>query len=636
MQRQPQLTIGMAHHTDFHGAYFTIQSLRLNHDCADAVEIVVIDNSPRTADAQDLRNYLASIPNTKYVPTQEAVGTSVPRDRVFREASAPTVLCVDCHVLFAPGAIAALRDWWEGQPRDSRDMITGPILYDNLSVLGTHFNRQWRAEMWGTWGIAWACPCRKGHFSPVQQTDDALTYVDLVSGQRVDRCHHCDRSLPSISWSNHEHHLRNAGYTLLVEQSSPFEIPGQGLGAFSMRREAWVGFHSKARGFGGEELYVHQKVRNAGGHVYCHPAIKWCHRFGRPGGPKYPLNRYSKVRNYVLEFQELNWDLGPIEEHFVSSGLLTKPEWLHLLENPGDHVAPPEGFRQCHETKSVAAPQAALPQPPPGEHNLDTLYEWCAGVPRDLQIHAPKIREFAGASQHVTAVVKRREWDVFLAAGRPDDLVVWTTEPDPLHAILHATVEATETNPYAARRIKHYTVHALKDLAAVKTIDETDLLVLDSVHHADRLFVELTQFSPHVRRRIILRGTQAFGEVAEGGHGPGLLAGLRRWMQAHPDWSVIYHSTEQYGLTVISRDSADKPRPPKLLTLAANFTAAVASHVADGLAKVTVDQLNGRLGTCMLCDQRRDNRCMVCGCFLEPKAAMRSSTCPLGKWSQPG
>lgn len=37
---------------------------------------------------------------------------------------------------------------------------------------------------------------------------------------------------------------------------------------------------------------------------------------------------------------------------------------------------------------------------------------------------------------------------------------------------------------------------------------------------------------------------------------------------------------------------------------------------------------------CSLCDQRNDDRCSVCGCFLAEKAAWRSSECPLGKWNQ--
>ena len=37
----------------------------------------------------------------------------------------------------------------------------------------------------------------------------------------------------------------------------PFEIPMQGLGMFSCRKEAWLGFNPLFNGFGGEEGYIH-------------------------------------------------------------------------------------------------------------------------------------------------------------------------------------------------------------------------------------------------------------------------------------------------------------------------------------------------------------------------------------------
>jgi hypothetical protein len=209
-----------------------------------------------------------------------------------------------------------------------------------------------------------------------------------------------------------------------------------------------------------------------------------------------------------------------------------------------------------------------------------------------------------------------------------------TTERDALHDRLHDVVTRTEVSPRAPRRLKHYTVHAGVDSPDIQEIEPTDLLVIDTVHHADRLLGELGRFAGQVRKRIALRGTQQFGEIAEGGKGPGLLAGLRRWLREHPEWSVIYHAPEQYGLTVISRDPKDKPKLPGVLTLASNFAKAVAEHVSDGLQHVTGEQLEARLQICSLCDVRRDTRCAACGCFLQPKAGMRSSVCPLGKWPE--
>ena len=45
----------------------------------------------------------------------------------------------------------------------------------------------------------------------------------------------------------------------------PFEITMQGLGLFACRRDAWPGFNPAFRGFGGEEGYIHEKIRQRGG-----------------------------------------------------------------------------------------------------------------------------------------------------------------------------------------------------------------------------------------------------------------------------------------------------------------------------------------------------------------------------------
>ncbi len=132
-------------------------------------------------------------------------------------------------------------------------------------------------------------------------------------------------------------------------------------------------------------------------------------------------------------------------------------------------------------------------------------------------------------------------------------------------------------------------------------------------------------------RYIALHDTQIFGEHGEDG-GPGLLPALRRFLKERPEWSVVYHSEANHGLTVIGRDPRDKPPLPGAIAMAGNFARALAAHVADGMGKATAATLQARLETCMLCDLRRDDRCAKCGCYIAVKAQWASSECPLGKW----
>ena len=164
-------------------------------------------------------------------------------------------------------------------------------------------------------------------------------------------------------------------------------------------------------------------------------------------------------------------------------------------------------------------------------------------------------------------------------------------------------------------------------------IDETDLLFIDTRHTAEQLWSELDRHALKVRRWIVLHDTQIFGERGEDG-GPGLLPAIRRFLNENPEWSVVHHTQANHGLTVLSRDPHDKPALPGTIKMAANFTKSLAAHVADGLQKVEAPELQQRLEICTLCDQRNDDRCSVCGCYLAEKASWRSSECPLGKWKR--
>ena len=99
--------------------------------------------------------------------------------------------------------------------------------------------------------------------------------------------------------------------------SEPFEIEMQGLGVFSCRKDAWLGFNPRFRGFGGAEFYIHEKYRQAGHKCWCLPWFRWLHRFGRPLGVPYPLTTEDKLWNYLVGWNELGLSLEPIYENFL-------------------------------------------------------------------------------------------------------------------------------------------------------------------------------------------------------------------------------------------------------------------------------------------------------------------------------
>ena len=257
-RQRRKLCIGMSTYDDYDGVYFSVQAIRLYHaEVADQIEILVIDNNPTGAGATALKALEDSIENYRYVPEADAVGSSV-RDRIFGEANADFVMVMDCHVFLAPGALAKLIAYFDADPL-TNDLLQGPLVYDDLTSLSTHFEPKWGSGMFGSW-----------ESDPRGLDPDA----------------------------------------------EPFDIPMQGLGLFACRKDAWPGFNKRLRGFGAEEGYIHEKVRQAGGRSLCLPFLVWMHRFNRPLGVPYPINWADRIRNYMIAWQEIGWDLAPIQTHF--------------------------------------------------------------------------------------------------------------------------------------------------------------------------------------------------------------------------------------------------------------------------------------------------------------------------------
>jgi hypothetical protein len=258
--RKPgKLTIGMATFDDYDGVYFSLQALRIYHpEIVAQTDFLVIDNNPDGPCGEALKALEESTPNYRYVPFQERSGTAASKDQVFNEAGGSFVLCLDCHVFVVPGALRRLIEYIDAHPT-TMDLLQGPLLYDDLNRISTHFAPTWRGGMYGCW-----------------ESD--------ARGEDPD--------------------------------ADPFDIPMQGMGLFACRREAWPGFHPQFRGFGGEEGYIHEKFRQRGGRTLCLPFLRWVHRFRRPMGLPYLNTWEDRVRNYLLGFRELGLPTEQLERHY--------------------------------------------------------------------------------------------------------------------------------------------------------------------------------------------------------------------------------------------------------------------------------------------------------------------------------
>lgn len=242
-----KLTIGMATYDDYDGVYFTIQSLRMYHDICntDEVEFVVIDNNPTSKYGEETKKFVERI-HGKYF-TNENKNTSFSKYKIADLASGEYVLILDCHVLLSLGSINCLLSHYEKSP-DCKDLIQGPLLYDDLKTVSTHFDPKWSGHMYGVWA------------------------------------------------TNKE----------AYEKNEPFEIPMQGMGLLSFEKKNWPRINNNFIGFGGEEGYIAEKFKQNGGKNICLPGLKWSHRFGRPAGVPYRLILEDRIYNYFLGWMEID------------------------------------------------------------------------------------------------------------------------------------------------------------------------------------------------------------------------------------------------------------------------------------------------------------------------------------------
>ncbi|CAN5410681.1 hypothetical protein BH11PLA2_BH11PLA2_34670 [soil metagenome] len=584
-----KLTIGMAVYlntpAEFEIVWGTIQHLRLVHaEVMAETEILVVDNNP-TSDASKrlvnlIRNWMSH--QVRYLPYTAATGTAAPRQHVFEQANGEVVLCIDPHIFLQPGGLRRLLDFAAANP-DSQDLWQGPMLYDSLDPghCVTHMDPVWREEMFGIWG----------------------------SDPR--------------------------GFAL---ESPPFEIPMHGLGLFGCRRDAWLGFNEKFKGFGGEEGYIHEKFRQAGRKTLCLPFLRWLHLF-REGAAPYPLTTNDKLSNYLVGWSELGKDIAEPRAHFT--GRIPEDQVAVVFANLGltDPV-------QAGSASPVVAPLSTAIAPPT-YGGIDGEYFRVCQTASDINEHLPVIRALADKCERITEFgLGYGLTSIALLSARPKLLQSYdSSAPLVDYVTLSKLCPSTQWNIRVGNTLE------------VPPIDETELLVIDSLHTHDHLLAELRRHAPRVTRWIVFHDTMTFGTQGEDGQQPGLLGAISEYVtkEAKGEWKVTDVLRNNNGLLILERIAPPPAHPPyryvdfspseeigsepvepekikktpSLFAKALNLAGAVAAHIVDGGKNVSRENFERRLRTCEGCELLQDNgTCGQCGCPVALKAKWRSEKCP--------
>lgn len=542
----------MATFDDFDGVYFTIQALKMYHaDVLDQIELLVIDNNPKSEHGNHVKALLSEwgTPSMrKYVAFEESTGTSQTRNKVFEEANGEHVLCLDCHVLMWPDSIKKLLDYYEKNP-DCKDMLTGPIVYDNLNSYATHFDPVWREEMWGIWSTAWEDQLGQQFcIRPFMSKNNQLCgFHDLMDGRKLDSLG--GKPAPAVGYAAHQGELEKLGFIQKAksEFDEPFEVPAQGLGIFSCKKSEWLGFNKNFRGFGGEECYIHEKYRQAGRKNICLPFLRWNHRFGRPGGIPYPLNRHLKIRNYVLGHQELGLDLAPVYQHFVTEKRYSKYEWDKLVIDPVGML----------DNATLPVSDNGLCQPSKDVMSLEDLYNWAETNPRDINEHFPVIREYAERCEHITEFTEQRESTICLLASQPLKMVSYQNESDMFLTKLQEILP-NQGFPVTWELNAPLTPENAQHNLNRKSIEETDILFIDVFKNKISFLERMKAFHKNVSKYIIVHDSLKFAEIGDD-QSAGLKYGIREFVAANPEWFIVKYENKQGGLVILSKVQDERP-----------------------------------------------------------------------------
>jgi GT2 family glycosyltransferase len=171
---------------------------------------------------------------------------------------------------------------------------------------------------------------------------------------------------------------------------------------------------------------------------------------------------------------------------------------------------------------------------------LTDLYYAACHIPSDMNGHCPVLADLARECRHVTEMGTRTGVSTTaLLFARPERLVCYDLHKQPRVDVLRALAGRTE-----------FVFHEA-DVRAV-SIEETDLLLIDTWHVYEQLQAELRLHASKVRRYLVLHDTTTFGEQGESPGHRGLWPAVEEFL-AQGTFRVRARYDHNNGLTVLER-----------------------------------------------------------------------------------
>lgn len=172
---------------------------------------------------------------------------------------------------------------------------------------------------------------------------------------------------------------------------------------------------------------------------------------------------------------------------------------------------------------------------------LNNLYQQYCNTPSDINEHLPKLKELGEQCNHITEFgVRTGVSTLALLSSQPQHLISYDINPFSQYQMYKSIQGITEFNFVQSDTLKI-------------NIEETDFLFIDTLHTYKQLSQELNLHHHKVRKWIALHDTHTFGENGE--HGElGLNYAVEIFLENNKEWSIVYKTNKNNGLTVLEKN----------------------------------------------------------------------------------
>lgn len=174
--------------------------------------------------------------------------------------------------------------------------------------------------------------------------------------------------------------------------------------------------------------------------------------------------------------------------------------------------------------------------------NVNDEYKICLASPTDINEHLPILKEYAEKCDHVTELGTRfgNSTIAFMAA-RPRKFISYD-------------VVYNEKIDYLKKISNDSGINFVFKLENPQSIEETDLLFIDTDHHVDQCSKELKLHADRVKKYLIFHDVVSFWEKGQGYEsGGGLRYAIEPFMESHPEWKQVYRAENNNGLLILER-----------------------------------------------------------------------------------